>query len=1603
MKESIGMEVTSGGTTNTWTWNCNYYSSSSNQFSTSWRWDRVRHETSSNTPVTMRLRKGECEIKIIKAHSNVKLDRFLITSSSSYIPPAFLSVDVLKTDSRGMSGTKLTLGETIGTNRVRVGAFGTSILKTFEVTGVAGEPTRVVPANQNQTTDNWANQPLSKPFEVTLYDEYDNLVKGIPVHFDVTQGDGTLSVAIDTTDSNGKASTLLTLGFETIENIVQATFPGTLLEPVNFFGKADKGLAAEIQSLTSASGQKHYVGQQFNNFLKVKVINDQELPMVNVPVKFEALGIPATFGKVTKYTNAEGIAQDTLKLGSETGVLQVKASSVGVSRIVFIDSVYNRATKIVNSGGNNQRVGVGATTQIALKVRVYNGLEYASNHPVKFVAKNYGINGFRFPGATGNGDTLIVYTTTSGYAETKVIAGPKHGQYPDIIEAWATDGFYAVQYAPIKFTLTAISDASKLVYVGGNNQEAVVGSELPNPLQVQMLTIDNIPVVDQPVVFKITQGDGKFTTTDYTEFTDETDGEGIAEVFFNLGKKVGDENVNIVQATATNGEDELGGDCPVEFKLYAKSSNADSLAAVSPDTLKGTVGKALSQKIKVMAYGTLGEPAVGSKVKFSVVKGGGSVTTSGDTTTTITISKADGIAEVSWTLGSKTGVGNHRLQVSLLDDNGDHLKGSPHYFYASASPDVVDTLSSVVQATGPRQASGADSSVITVTLKDKYGNPISDKWVEITVTPKWECYINETIGPTDAQGQAKGYLVSTSAGEKVITAKVHDGVSLKKTATVVFLANNAAKISKVTSSTPAGNMGTVYRDSLVVRITDDQDNPVAYGPVLFRAVSDGASVVDTTGAFVKSFRNYSNAQGYASFYAVLNNAVGENVYEVSGTDINNDPLQGSPVTFSISGKTGTATSIFRVSQATVTGVAGKNIDSPLSVGVIDVSGDPVANVPVEFKVIEGNGKVQASGSVGTDAYGHAKAAFQADTEVGRQNLVTAASASLSGSPVLFTINSTPDIAYQLSYASDATQSGIVGGSTTQNLKVLVADRYGNPVSGYSVHYEIQSGNATIHNGSTASDTSDANGYVSMPLKLGTSTGAVKIKATGDYLLGAPLTFTVYAYTSEPANIIRYPASNSTIVGTKGKQLIDPLRVMVLDQYGNPVPNKTVLFAASDNNTGNGHVVESDPVVSDANGIASAHYVCSTTEGSEQASALLADKKVTFNIQSVTNTYSPTLNRIWESKTFVRDEGDQFLISVIANPDGDGDPITFEIANLFPPEGMSISVQAQNTTAMIEWTPTYKQQGTYVIYPRVTDGKGGADMDSLTLIVKNVNLDPMIVDWVPRIDTLMYSGQTVRFWVEAYDPDDDELHYAWTADNYPEGGDSPLLELSVDRFYSGVKPVKVIVSDGYTTTQFQWSPNFIPPTAISLAEFVASYDMWEQSIQLDWRTYEELENVGFYISRSTTEDGEYVRVNQNLILGNELKTYVFTDENIRAGTRYYYKLIDVDDHGFEFEHGPVMVNVPVPDKFELYQNFPNPFNPDTKIRYQLPHRMEVKLVLYNMMGQQVRTLVDEVKEAGFYTAIWDGRDSAGRQTSTGVYLYRFITPDQTITKKMLKIQ
>ena len=94
---------------------------------------------------------------------------------------------------------------------------------------------------------------------------------------------------------------------------------------------------------------------------------------------------------------------------------------------------------------------------------------------------------------------------------------------------------------------------------------------------------------------------------------------------------------------------------------------------------------------------------------------------------------------------------------------------------------------------------------------------------------------------------------------------------------------------------------------------------------------------------------------------------------------------------------------------------------------------------------------------------------------------------------------------------------------------------------------------------------------------------------------------------------------------------------------------------------------------------------------------------------------------------------------------------------------------------------------------------------------------------------------------------------------------------------------------------------------------------------------------------------------------------------------------------------------IPEQFSLHQNYPNPFNPVTTIRYDLPENGHINITIYDMLGREVKTLVNQTQDAGYRSVIWDATNDYGKPVSAGIYLYQIQAGEYMQTKKMVLLK
>jgi hypothetical protein len=183
-----------------------------------------------------------------------------------------------------------------------------------------------------------------------------------------------------------------------------------------------------------------------------------------------------------------------------------------------------------------------------------------------------------------------------------------------------------------------------------------------------------------------------------------------------------------------------------------------------------------------------------------------------------------------------------------------------------------------------------------------------------------------------------------------------------------------------------------------------------------------------------------------------------------------------------------------------------------------------------------------------------------------------------------------------------------------------------------------------------------------------------------------------------------------------------------------------------------------------------------------------------------------------------------------------------------------------------------------------------------------------------------------------------------------------------------------------------------PIPVELTSFTASVS--GTNVTLNWTTATEINNQGFDVQRKSLNSAyESVGFVSGFGTTTEAKSYSFTDEVTNGGYTYRLKQMDFDG-SFEYSN-EIEVDVNIPATYSLEQNYPNPFNPSTTINFSIANEGFVKLAVYNTLGQEVMTLVNEVKDSGPYSITFDASS-----LTSGAYFYKLETAQFSQTKKML---
>jgi predicted phage tail protein len=230
------------------------------------------------------------------------------------------------------------------------------------------------------------------------------------------------------------------------------------------------------------------------------------------------------------------------------------------------------------------------------------------------------------------------------------------------------------------------------------------------------------------------------------------------------------------------------------------------------------------------------------------------------------------------------------------------------------------------------------------------------------------------------------------------------------------------------------------------------------------------------------------------------------------------------------------------------------------------------------------------------------------------------------------------------------------------------------------------------------------------------------------------------------------------------------------------------------------------------------------------------------------------------------------------------------------------------------------------------------------------------------------------------------------------------------YYWQVQATNGTLTSAWTTAaEFStWASSAAPIVVPMVGSPISGVVVDTDTPELSWFLPTQSDGLSYELQYSMT--GDFTDAKE--ITGITDSKVALTD--IKDGEKHYWRVRSKDNNGNLSIYSAIGTFVGqgvtaveeeniIPDKFEVSQNYPNPFNPSTMITYSLPDAQFVTLRIYNMLGQEVATLVNNQVEAGTYNVTWNGVDNTGAKVATGTYIYRVVAGNNIITKKMILLK
>ncbi|MBN1541136.1 Ig-like domain-containing protein [candidate division KSB1 bacterium] len=746
--------------------------------------------------------------------------------------------------------------------------------------------------------------------------------------------------------------------------------------------------------------------------------------------------------------------------------------------------------------------------------------------------------------------------------------------------------------------------------VGGDNQTGFVGQRLDQPFAVQVTDGDTQPVAEVAVEWSIVQGNGQVEGATSTL----TDLSGSAFIYYRFGAEP---ESAIVEARVAGA---LGS--PVRFTAVSVYPPV-SLAKISGDGQSGTAGTILAAPIVVRTLYPDGTPAANTDVTFRILSGGGNLAGSDSAHVQ---SDAQGLAQVAWTLGTRSGWQSLEAQAGT----------STCEFNAEAMPDTPHRLTAKSGQLTSYEPGREFAEPFAARLADRHDNPIPGYPLLFSVEGGGNLRGQTTrTFHTDSLGRAQVYWMTGPyrGPEQMLTVAVTDpayDLSLRWRVPGIAV---SAENSTLTAETPIAADGT-SRSEITVTLRDENGQALGAGLTVHLLASGAGNIVTTPDTLTDSggeVRSYLSTT-VAERKTIRARVAGLNLMLVDSAHI--DAVINPDLDRSTLGAT---------SPVWADGVH----RSEITAQIVDRNGNPLPGIAVEFTA-DGNGNTLVQPTA-TDDQGYAVGYLQSNVAEEKtirawilpERLVLPAQAR-----VRFV---EPETALEI--VSGDSQEETVGNRLSLPLVVRLHVG-GQPLAGVGVQFAFESSGGNFDGNPLLQTATDSNGRAFARPTLGTRPGVFLVKAWSE---DAPAVwFTLTAKIGKTDTLVILAGNNQ--LGRSNQPLNEPFRVRALDQFANPVIGIAIHFQALDGGT----ILSPNPVATDSSGMAECLAALGNEEKTHRFRAWVTDgPQALFAAEPEIGNHPPQiLHYVPATDSIAAHYGDVLDFDILHVQDVDGDSIYF---------------------------------------------------------------------------------------------------------------------------------------------------------------------------------------------------------------------------------------------------------------------------------------------------------------------------------------------------------